>query len=94
MNISGYAGDHFTMIHVGLIFLAILVVSRNYIYFILLALSLVVVTLHREMTKKILAPLSEGILTTRILEITAYDIFIEKAGRKNAEGLIYEEINV
>ena len=46
------------------------------------------------MTTKILAPLSEGILTTRILEITAYDIFIEKAGRKNAEGLIYEEINV
>ncbi len=96
MNMSGYARDHFSMILVVLLFLAILVVSWKYISLFILALSLAMVTLsfHRKVTNKIPAPLSAGILTPFIFGITGYDIFIKEAGRKNTEGLVYEKINV
>ena len=71
MNIPRYARDHFSLILVALIFLAILAVSRNYVFLFIPALSLAVVTfpLHRKIIMKIPAPLSAGILTTLIFAI-------------------------
>lgn len=71
MNYPQYARDHFSLILVALIFLAILAVSWNYIFLAILALSIAVVTLplHRKMIRRIPAPLSAGILTTLVLTV-------------------------
>ncbi len=71
MNIPQYARDHFSLILVALIFLAILAVSWNYIFLFILALSVAVVILplHRKMIRRIPAAFSAGILTTLILVV-------------------------
>lgn len=71
MNMPQYARDHFSLILVALIFLAILAVSWNYIFLFILALSVAVVILplHRKMIRRIPAAFSAGILTTLILAV-------------------------
>jgi predicted PurR-regulated permease PerM len=71
MNLSRYARDHFSLILIALIFLAILAVSWNYIFLFILALSVAVVIMpmHRKMIRKIPAGLSAGILTTLVLTV-------------------------
>ncbi|HJJ30305.1 MAG TPA: AI-2E family transporter [Methanocorpusculum sp.] len=71
MNFPQYTRDHFSLILVALIFLAILSVSWNYIFLFIIALSIAVVTLplHRKMIRKIPAPVSAGILTTLVLTV-------------------------
>ncbi len=71
MNIPQYARDHFSLILVSLIFLAILAVSWNYIFLFILALSVgvVIMPLHRKMIRRIPAAFSAGILTTLVLVV-------------------------
>ncbi len=71
MNIPQYARDHFSLILVALIFLAILAVSWNYIFLFILALSVgvVIMPLHRKMIRRIPAAFSAGILTTLVLVV-------------------------